>query len=318
MIAQYGAPLEAFFFIVLFGAIVVVGLFMADGLDPVNTTWRSLTTSAIIAALVVVLLDAWLGWVFFAQIVLGITAIGVGGAVLLKVFRRRHLAGWQWWTALALAAVAAIGVTAVYGPVAVNNAFQEIPLLPLGGRFSDAIALGDHPADCARFNPIAQGCTGATGLLLVDSALAGDWALFNDAAMHLVLPGITLGYASLAIIARMMRGSMLETLNQDYIRTARAKGIAEREIIREHARRNALIPVTTVIGLSFGGLLGGAVLTETIFQWQGLGLWSTNAITAGDTNSVMGFVLFVVVVYLIANLVVDIVYSFLDPRVRLG
>jgi ABC-type dipeptide/oligopeptide/nickel transport system permease component len=183
-----------------------------------------------------------------------------------------------------------------------------IAIFPLGGRFSTELAF-DHPV---LFDP------GPTGLLLVDTALLGDWVAFQDVAMHLVLPGVTLGYASLAIITRMMRSSMLEVLRQDYVRTAQAKGLTEGEVVKKHARRNAMLPTVTVIGLAFGGLLGGAVLTETIFSWPGLGDWSVQAIRTVDPQAVLSFTVLVAFIYVLANLVVDLVYAALDPRVRLG
>jgi peptide/nickel transport system permease protein len=188
--------------------------------------------------------------------------------------------------------------------------FDTIPDFPLGGRFSnDLVAIpGEHPSLT----------DGPTRILLVDTALARDWTAFGDVVHHLVLPGITLGYASLAVIARMMRSSMLEVLPLDFVRTARAKGLPENQVIGRHARRNALIPIATVVGLTFGSLLSGAVLTETIFQWPGLGRWSTKAIGSFDTTSVMSFTLLVVVIYLVANFIVDVMYSVLDPRVRLS
>ncbi len=110
---------------------------------------------------------------------------------------------------------------------------------------------------------------------------------------------------------------MLEVLNQDFVKTARAKGLSERVVIKKHARRNALIPTTTVVGLSFGGLLGGAVLTESIFSWPGLGRWSSTAILSNDWASILGFVLLVSIIYVFVNLIVDLMYAYLDPRVRL-
>lgn len=156
-----------------------------------------------------------------------------------------------------------------------------------------------------------------TGLLLVDTALAMDWPRFYDAVMHIALPAITLAFGTIAIITRIMRGSMLEVMGLDYVRTARSKGLPEKVVLKKHARRNALIPTTTVVGLAFGGLLGGAVLTETIYQWPGLGSWSAQAAGNLDWASIMGFTLITAVIYVIANLIVDIMYAFLDPRVRL-
>jgi ABC-type dipeptide/oligopeptide/nickel transport system permease component len=157
-----------------------------------------------------------------------------------------------------------------------------------------------------------------TNLLLIDTLGSGNIPFFLDVVGHLVLPSITLAFATTAIIVRMMRSSMLEVLGAEYVRTARSKGLPENVVINKHARRNALIPTTTVIGLGFGGLLGGAVLTETVFSWNGIGQWSANAAQAIDTAGIMGFTLLTAVIYVLANLVVDIVYAYLDPRVHLG
>ena len=179
---------------------------------------------------------------------------------------------------------------------------------PLGGRISSQYLISGYGVPV-----IPQ----YTGFYLVDSALSGYPPMFFDVVWHLVLPSLTLAIADIALITRIMRSSMLEVMNQDYVRTARSKGLSEKEVIRKHARRNALIPTTTVTGLAFGGLLTGAVLTETLFQWPGLGQWSTLAIETNDLAGIMGFTLVVAVVYVITNLIVDIVYAYLDPRVRL-
>lgn len=155
-----------------------------------------------------------------------------------------------------------------------------------------------------------------TGLLLLDSLLTGNFEAFKDALSHIILPAVVLGYSSTASIARIMRSSMLDVLRQDFIRTARAKGIGRKLVIYRHALRNALIPVVTVIGLTFGGLLEGAVLTETIFGWPGLGRYIVNSLLLLDYPAIMGGTLFVAIVYSLVNLVVDIVYAALDPRMR--
>lgn len=157
-----------------------------------------------------------------------------------------------------------------------------------------------------------------THFLLIDSALYLNGDMFWSALRHLILPAVTLAFAQTAIIIRMMRSSMLEVLGAEYVKAARSKGLPEKVVIKKHARRNALIPTTTVVGLSFGGLLGGAVLTETIFNWPGLGAWSAQAALNLDTAGIMGFTLLTATIYVLANLVVDILYAYLDPRVRLG
>lgn len=133
---------------------------------------------------------------------------------------------------------------------------------------------------------------------------------------HLILPSIALGLSSTAIIARMTRSSMLEVIRQDYVRTARAKGVSERLVINKHALRNALIPVVTVVGLQFGNLLGGAVLTESVFAWPGVGRLMVDAIKKQDTPIVLASIIFISVTFSIVNLGVDIVYAFLDPRIK--
>ena len=155
-----------------------------------------------------------------------------------------------------------------------------------------------------------------TGFVLLDSLLAGNWAAFWDGLSHIVLPAFVLGYASAASIARIMRASMLDILRQDFIRTAKSKGLSKRLVIYRHALKNALIPVVTIIGLSFGSLLSGAVLTETIFSWPGLGRYIVNALLVLDYPAVTGGTLFIAFVYSLANLLVDISYAVLDPRMR--
>ena len=155
-----------------------------------------------------------------------------------------------------------------------------------------------------------------TGFVLLDSLLAGNWAAFWDGLSHIVLPAFVLGYASAASIARIMRASMLDILRQDFIRTAKSKGLSKKVVIYRHALKNALIPVVTIIGLSFGSLLSGAVLTETIFSWPGLGRYIVNALLVLDYPAVTGGTLFIAFVYSLANLLVDISYAVLDPRMR--
>jgi peptide/nickel transport system permease protein len=156
-----------------------------------------------------------------------------------------------------------------------------------------------------------------TGLLLLDSLVARNWEALGNALAHLVMPAFVLGYVATATIARTTRSSMLDILGQDYIRTARAKGLLERLVIIRHALRNALIPTVTIIGLVFGGLLEGSVLTETIFAWPGLGRYITTGYLTLDYPAVMGGTLYIAVVFSIVNLVVDLTYAVLDPRIRL-
>lgn len=155
-----------------------------------------------------------------------------------------------------------------------------------------------------------------TGFYTIDALLTGNWAAFQDALIHLVLPALTLGMYSMAIITRMTRSSMLETLGQDYIRTARAKGLTERKVIGKHALRNSMIPVVTVIGLQFGALLGGALLTESVFAWPGIGKYTVDSILKSDFPVVQGIVLLVAFVFVTVNLAADLGYAYLDPRIK--
>jgi peptide/nickel transport system permease protein len=155
-----------------------------------------------------------------------------------------------------------------------------------------------------------------TGFYLIDSLLAGDRAAFKDALIHLILPALTLGMYSMAIITRMTRSTMLDTLGQDYIRTGRAKGISEYKVIGKHALRNSMIPVTTVIGLQFGALLGGALLTESVFAWPGIGKFTVDSILKSDFPMVQGIVLLIAVVFVLVNLAADLMYAYLDPRIK--
>lgn len=157
-----------------------------------------------------------------------------------------------------------------------------------------------------------------TGLYTIDSLVAGNWPLFRNAVWHLILPAVTLGYFATAVVLRMTRSAMLEALGQDYVRTARAKGLSQNLVILRHALKNALIPVLTTIGITFGSLLSGAVLTETIFGWPGLGRYATASAVSLDFPAVMGVTLVAAVVYPVSNLLVDLGYHILDPRVEIG
>jgi len=155
-----------------------------------------------------------------------------------------------------------------------------------------------------------------TGLYLIDSLITGNFAAFWDSFKHLILPTVALGLASTAIVARMTRSSMLESLGQDYIRTARAKGLSGTRVNYRHALRNALIPIVTVIGLQLGALLGGAVLTETVFAWGGIGSYIVKSIIASDYPVIQGAVLLIAFVFVLVNLLVDLLYALLDPRIK--
>jgi ABC-type dipeptide/oligopeptide/nickel transport system permease component len=155
-------------------------------------------------------------------------------------------------------------------------------------------------------------------LYIFNSIITMDWKVLGDTFKHLILPAVALATIPMAIIARMTRSALLETLGQDYIRTARGKGLPERLVVMRHGMRNALLPVVTIVGLQLGALLGGAVLTETIFGLSGVGRALYEAITARDYPIVQAFTLVIALTYVIVNMLVDISYTFLDPRVRLN
>ncbi len=155
-----------------------------------------------------------------------------------------------------------------------------------------------------------------TNFAVLDAALQGDWAALVDALRHLILPALALATIPLAIIARMTRASMLEVLSREYVRTAEAKGLSRRAVILRHALRNALLPVLTVIGLQVGHLLAGAILTETIFSWPGIGLWVYESIESRDYAIVQGVTLFIAVIVVGVNLLTDVLYAAVDPRIK--
>lgn len=171
--------------------------------------------------------------------------------------------------------------------------------LPPSGRLSSALSI----------QPL-------TGLYVFDAFVTGNFRAGVNALRHLILPAVALGTIPLAIVVRMTRSAMLEVLGQDYVRTARAKGVSEKKVIRKHSLKNALLPVITVIGLSFGSLLSGAILTETVFSWPGIGRWVYDGITARDYPIIQGGVLFVAIIFVVVNLLVDISYSLIDPRIQ--
>ncbi len=157
-----------------------------------------------------------------------------------------------------------------------------------------------------------------TGFVGIDAILARDWEVFGDSLTHLILPAFVLGAFSAALLARMTRAAMLEVLSQDYIRTARAKGIVQSRVVVKHALRNAFLPVLTVLGGVLGGLLSGAVLTETIFSWPGIGRYTTDAAISLDFPAVMGVTLLAGMAYSMINLITDLMYALFDPRITYG
>ncbi len=177
----------------------------------------------------------------------------------------------------------------------------KLGVLPLGGRLTVGIYLER-----------------VTGLYVLDSIITLNWPAFADSIKHLFLPSLALATIPMATIARMTRSSMLEVLRQDYVRTERAKGLSERMVVYKHAIKNALIPIVTVIGMNIGLLMGGAVLTETIFTLPGLGKYIADAILAYDYPVIQGFTLFFATAFVVINLLTDIIYVYIDPRIRYG
>jgi peptide/nickel transport system permease protein len=158
--------------------------------------------------------------------------------------------------------------------------------------------------------------TPVTGFLTIDSIVAGEWDIFRNAVYHLILPASLLGYYSMAYLLRMTRSFMIEQLGQEYILTARVKGVNEWRVVWGHALGNCAIPLITVIALSFGTLLEGSVLTETVFSWPGLGLYLTNSLLNADMNAVLGSTIVVGTIFLGVNLFSDFLYKVMDPRAR--
>jgi peptide/nickel transport system permease protein len=177
-------------------------------------------------------------------------------------------------------------------------------------------ALGWFPAG-GRLDGILLPPPTVTGLYTVDALLAGQGDVFLSAVRHLVLPAVALSTLTLGIVARMTRSSLLDTLSSNYVRTARSKGLLERTVIWRHALRSALLPVLTVVGLRIGQMFGGAVLTETVFSWPGVGRYAFVGLRQLDFPVVMGFAVWATLIYSVVNLLVDLSYSLADPRVRL-
>jgi peptide/nickel transport system permease protein len=226
-----------------------------------------------------------------------IYAAGVG--IPLGRFAARHAQGWS------DGAVTVISLLGISIPVFV---------LGLTLQYIFAVQLGILPAG-GRIDPRAN-LQIQSNFVLIDSLLMGRPDLFIDGIRHLILPAIALGSIPLAIITRITRASVLDVSNEDHVRTARAKGLTEKRVDSRHIMRNAWLPVVTVMGIQVGGLLGGAVITETVFAWDGVGRFVVEAINNRDYLVVQNTILFFALVFLVVNLIVDILYAFLNPRIR--
>jgi peptide/nickel transport system permease protein len=173
-----------------------------------------------------------------------------------------------------------------------------------------------NPVSVSGLSWYVNGISYPTHIILIDAIIHNSWSIAADAFLHLILPSVTLALAIVASLIRILRSSMLEVLDQDYIRLARSKGTSERTVINLHARKNALLPVITLYGYTVAGLLGGAVVVETIFNYPGIGYWTTQALLASDVGGIMASTLLFGLILVFANLVVDLVYAFVDPRIR--
>lgn len=222
--------------------------------------------------------------------------IGIPTGVISAVYRNR----WQDQTARGLSLVGVSLPVFYLGLVFLALFYLKLGWFPGRGQLSPFVAAPNR----------------MTGMVVLDALIQGNIPAFVDALRHLFLPALTLGFASAGSITRMTRASMLEVMNQDYVRTAKAKGLARQVVIMRHALKNAMIPTTTIIGLAYGGLLSGAVLTETIFSWPGIGRYATDSVTNLDIPAILGVTLVSALIYSLANLAVDIAYAYLDPRIR--
>ena len=201
-----------------------------------------------------------------------------------------------------VAALAGVSVPVFWLALLAMKALGEgAALFPVGGRLSAG----------TEFHAL-------TGIYTLDALLRGNLDAFADAVGHLVLPAYVLATVPAAIVTRMTRSSLIETLGKDFVRTARAKGLRERAVVVRHALRNSLVPIVTVIGIHFGLLLGGAVLTETVFGWPGLGKYTVDSVLRRDFHAVQGALLLMASTFVFVNLAVDVLYGFLDPRIREG
>ncbi len=233
------------------------------------------------------------------ELTLGALTFAVGIGIPLGRYAARHVQG------LGDGMVTVISLLGVSIPIFVLGLTLQyifavqLHILPAAGRLDPRIAIEYR-----------------TNFVLIDTLLAGDWNAFLNGLSHLILPSIALGSIPLAIITRITRASVLDVTNEDYVRTARAKGLTEKRVDSRHVMRNAWLPVVTVIGLQVGGLLAGAVITETVFAWNGVGRWTVDAIQNHDYFVVQSTILIFAVIFLVVNLVVDVGYAFLNPRIR--
>jgi peptide/nickel transport system permease protein len=221
--------------------------------------------------------------------------IGLPLGVLSAVYRRSWLDAFTRMVSLAGVAMPIFWLGLVFQLLF----FGVLHVLPSDGRLDPSLNPPYH----------------ITGMYTFDSLLTANWSVFVNSLEHVLLPAFTLSFAALATVIRVTRASMLDALSQDYIRTAKAKGVGRWRISVRHALRNALVPTTTLLGLQVGNLLGGAFLVEIVFSWPGIGFYSVQAIRAFDFAAIMGIAIIIAIGYTLVNLVVDILYTLLDPRI---
>lgn len=244
-----------------------------------------------------------LGRYFAATIELTIAAILIASfvGINLGIAAARRPDGFAGVAALGVA-YAGVSVPIFWLAILATSVFAvTLGWLPTGGRIDPWLEIA----------PL-------TGLYLVDSVLSGNIEALRSAVKHLILPACVLATVPMAIIVRLTRASMIEELSREYVRTARAKGLSENSVVRRHALKNALIPILTTTGAQFGYLLSGAVLTETVFAWPGLGRYVVSAVQSQNTPALAGGVLLMALIFVLVNLATDIAYAVIDPRVRLG
>jgi len=237
-----------------------------------------------------------------ASVELALAAIAISGIVGIPLGVLSAVRAGRWLDRLITPGSVFLGSMPIFwlGLMAVLVFYRMLDVLPAGGRLTVGVA--PPPA--------------VTGMLLSDALLARDLRVFADALSHLVLPACILSVISLAMVTRVTRAAMLDVLHEDYLRTARAKGLAESRVILKHGLRNASVPIVTVLGIQLGQLIGGVVVTETIFSWPGLGLYAVTAVENQDYPAIMAFTLITTIAYVAINVVVDLLYPLLDPQMR--
>jgi ABC-type dipeptide/oligopeptide/nickel transport system permease component len=237
-----------------------------------------------------------------ASVELALAAIAISAVVGIPLGVLSAVRAGRWLDRLITPGSVFLGSMPIFwlGLMAVLVFYRTFDVLPAGGRLTVGVAAPPS----------------VTGLLLADALLARDLRVFVDALRHLILPACILSVISLAMVTRVTRAAMLDILHEDYLRTARAKGLAESRVIVKHGLRNASVPIVTVLGIQLGQLIGGVVVTETIFSWPGLGLYAVTAVENQDYPALMAFTLITTVAYVAINVIVDLLYPLLDPQTR--